>query len=215
MQEKSSLPPLPPLSVQALSDLQNIEDVVAEALEHLDDFLPSVTSMLHRHNSPKRIERVLRTCLVAHLDVQINYYSSLPQYRATWIPQIIGSSIGALLSMFPVFVDSEPYRGILNGTAAEYIKTRPLNLPKSKNHTTAAVNEQKALRDQYLANFPDEKIKLRDLCWAAGQHYREWRRWLSGQIKTGSTADLAFRRILSSGKRPLEFNKKPRPDGWE
>lgn len=75
--------------------------------------------------------------------------------------------------------------------------------------------DPKALRDSYLANFPDEKIRIRDLCWAAGQHYREWKRWLAGELKDGSTPDLAFRRILVSGKRPLEFNKKQRPDGWE
>jgi len=85
-----------------------------------------------------------------------------------------------------------------------------------KIEQTANVHpEPKALRDSYFANFPDEKIKLRDLCWAAGQHYREWKRWLAGKLKDGSTPDLAFRRILLSGKRPSEFNKKPRPHGWE
>jgi hypothetical protein len=71
------------------------------------------------------------------------------------------------------------------------------------------------LRDRYLANFPEERIIIRDVCWAAGQHYREWKRWLAGEFKDGSTPDLAFRRLLTSGKRPLEFNKKPRPNGWE
>jgi hypothetical protein len=75
--------------------------------------------------------------------------------------------------------------------------------------------DPKALRDSYLANFPEEKIKIRDLCWAAGQHYREWKRWLAGEMKDGSTADLAFRRVLTSGKRPDELAKKPRPHGWE
>ncbi len=75
--------------------------------------------------------------------------------------------------------------------------------------------DPKTLRDLYFANFPDEKIKIRDLCWAAGQHYREWKRWLAGKFKGGSTPDLAFRRILTSGKRPQELSKKPRPKGWE
>lgn len=75
--------------------------------------------------------------------------------------------------------------------------------------------DPRLLRDSYLANFPDEKIKIRDLCWAAGQHYREWKRWLAGELKDGSTPDLAFRRVLMSGKRPKELSKKPRPNGWE
>jgi len=75
--------------------------------------------------------------------------------------------------------------------------------------------DPKALRDRYLANFPDEKIKIRDLCWAVRQHRREWTRWLAEKLKDGSTPDLAFRRILTSGKRPREFDKTPRPKGWE
>jgi len=75
--------------------------------------------------------------------------------------------------------------------------------------------EPKALRDRYLAHFPEEKIKIRDICWAAGQHYREWKRWLAGELKDGSTPDLAFRRVLTSGKRPAELKKLPRPSKWE
>jgi len=75
--------------------------------------------------------------------------------------------------------------------------------------------EPRALRDRYLANFPEEKIKIRDICWAAAQHYREWKRWLAGQLKDGSTPDLAFRRVLTSGKKPTELKKQPRPPKWE
>jgi len=75
--------------------------------------------------------------------------------------------------------------------------------------------DPKTLRDSYVANFPNERIKIRDLCWAAGQHYREWKRWLAGELKPGSTPDLAFRRVLMSKKRPQELNKKPRPSNWE
>lgn len=71
------------------------------------------------------------------------------------------------------------------------------------------------LLESYFARFPDEKIKRLDLCWAAGQHYREWKRWIAGQVRDGSTADLAFRRILTSGKRPGEYKIKPRPPGWQ
>jgi hypothetical protein len=97
--------------------------------------------------------------------------------------------------------------------AITLIPTEPA--PSQPEIASPACLDPKALRDSYLANFPDEKIKIRDLCWAAGQHYREWKRWLAGELKDGSTPDLAFRRILLRGKRPLEFNKKPRPDGWE
>jgi hypothetical protein len=73
--------------------------------------------------------------------------------------------------------------------------------------------DRKALRDSYLAAFPD--AKFRDICWAAQQHYREWRRWLNGEIKDGLKPDRAFRRVLTSGKSPQQLVRKPRPPKWE
>jgi hypothetical protein len=113
--------------------------------------------------------------------------------------------------------------GLLSSTRRriELIPTAPsqeTEQPASQQAAEVQANDASditALRDAYLRNFPDEKIKIRDICWAAGQHYREWKRWLAGELKSGSTPDLAFRRILTSGKRPQEFNKKPRPNGWE
>jgi hypothetical protein len=78
---------------------------------------------------------------------------------------------------------------------------------------TAQPSDRKALRDSYLAAFPD--AKFRDICWAAQQHYREWRRWLNGEIKDGLKPDRAFRRVLISGKSPQELVRKPRPPKWE
>jgi hypothetical protein len=74
---------------------------------------------------------------------------------------------------------------------------------------------RKDLRLSYLAQFPNEKIKVLDICWAAGQRYSEWKRWLRNAVKDGSTPDIAFRGILSSDKRPREYKKQPRPDGWK
>jgi hypothetical protein len=93
---------------------------------------------------------------------------------------------------------------------------------KQSLHKTASIQvadpnsiNRRALFDSYIANFPEEKIKRLDICFAAGQHYRELRRWLKNQVKDGSMPDLAFRRILTSRKRPLEFNKKTRPPNWQ
>jgi hypothetical protein len=73
----------------------------------------------------------------------------------------------------------------------------------------------KELYRSYVALFPDEKIKIRDICWAASQYYREWTRWMGGQLKDGFTADRAFRRVLTSGKRPSEIRKQARPKNWK
>jgi hypothetical protein len=70
------------------------------------------------------------------------------------------------------------------------------------------------LKKRYLASF-DHKVKILDICWAAGQHYSEWKRWLRGALTPGSTPDSAFRAVLSSGMPPQEYKKKPRPNGWK
>jgi hypothetical protein len=49
-----------------------------------------------------------------------------------------------------------------------------------------AVPSPRELAETYFAKFPDERIIIRDLCWAAGQHYREWKRWVAGKAKAGA-----------------------------
>lgn len=72
----------------------------------------------------------------------------------------------------------------------------------------------RALWDFYLASFK-EKIMVLDICWAARQRYREWMRWIHGQLKPGCKPDRAFRAVLTSGKRPQEYRSEPRPKGWK
>jgi len=112
----------------------------------------------------------------------------------------------------------EDERGVFDGEIA-YWKSRLLDEQVANAQITVpaipAAPTPKELAGAYFANFPDERILIRDLCWAAGQHYREWKRWLAGQAKSGATADLAFRRALGTMKRPGEIKSKPRPAGWE
>ena len=79
--------------------------------------------------------------------------------------------------------------------------------------TATARPDPRILRDSFFARFPNEKIL--DVCWAAGQHYSEWKRWLRRAVKDGSAPDRAFRAILTSGKASREYRKQPRPDGWK
>jgi hypothetical protein len=71
----------------------------------------------------------------------------------------------------------------------------------------------KTLREAYFSRFATEKVL--DVCWAARQHYCEWKRWLRGAVKEGSMPDRAFRDILTSEKRPGEYRKQPRPAKWK
>jgi hypothetical protein len=74
-------------------------------------------------------------------------------------------------------------------------------------------SSRKTLKDSYLLQFPDARIL--DICWAAAQHYSEWKRWMRNAVKDGSAPDRAFRSILTSGKLPSEHRKVRRPDGWK
>jgi len=103
---------------------------------------------------------------------------------------------------------AEWHSRLLDATAEDMPESKPAS-PFPQPRTP------RELYDAYLAHFPEERIVIRDICWAAGQHYREWKRWLRGETKPGLTSDLAFRRFLTSLKRPREFKSKPRPDGWE
>jgi hypothetical protein len=73
--------------------------------------------------------------------------------------------------------------------------------------------DRKALRDSYRVAFPNEKIL--DICWAARQHYSEWKRWIRNAVKDGSAPDRGFRALLTSGKSCAQYRKQPRPEGWK
>jgi len=74
--------------------------------------------------------------------------------------------------------------------------------------------ERHKLFENYAAQFP-EKIVILDICWAAKQRYREWKRWLSGQLKDTSKANKAFHALLTSRQRPTEYRTEPRQKKWQ
>jgi hypothetical protein len=82
----------------------------------------------------------------------------------------------------------------------------------SKVETTDKQSDRKVLRTFYFQHFPEAKVL--DVCWAAGQHYTEWKRWLRYAVKAGSAPDRAFRAVLTSGKAPQQYRKQCRPNGW-
>lgn len=108
-------------------------------------------------------------------------------------------------------------------TEAKEPKRKPRRRKRKKALNAAgAKRSRKAMSDRYFAAFP-EKISVLDVCWAAKQPYREWRRWINAElnenrdairIKDGSKPDRAFRAILQSRKRPEAHRKEPRPPKW-
>jgi len=108
------------------------------------------------------------------------------------------------------------HRAVVEAVASTLNDGQDQKIP-TVDRTNSPPPTRAQLRETYFIGFSNEKIKVLDVCWAAEQHYREWKRWLQNPspIKDGSTADLAFRRILTSGKRPIEYRALARPNNWQ
>src|ERR1035438_8269143 len=83
----------------------------------------------------------------------------------------------------------------------------------SASTTEQKPSERKAILDAYRAACSRRGIM--DICWAAEQHYREWTRWLKGELKDGSKPDRAFRHVLTSNRDAREIRKVTRPKNWK
>ncbi|HEY6253855.1 MAG TPA: hypothetical protein VI685_28195 [Candidatus Angelobacter sp.] len=214
--KKQPPPLLPPLSFDALQQVNDIEDYARIALMTC--------------SNREQVRRVVGTTVISIFDIQVNCFAFLPDWQQEWMREIRHRSIDSVIEMCPFFAPGEEFRPELNRILQEHIE-RMLARVQAERAKRAAIRGEsqpaaterpatkpispRELMNSYLSKFPDEKIKILDICWAAGQHYREWKRWIKNQCKDDSTADVAFRRILSSGKRPLEFNKKHRPPKWQ
>ncbi|MGC2744645.1 MAG: hypothetical protein WA672_15830 [Candidatus Angelobacter sp.] len=205
MPNKSSQIFLPPMSHDLLEYVELCEE---SAHRNLSD------SFRRGSLDVGKATTILATFVVSVVDGQIANYSRLHNYDPHWTNEIVQSAIrsaegliGSISDRYEQFITPKLERIISEHLKAKAQKQKTPAIPSKITRTK--------LRDSYFANFPDETIKILDVCWAVSQHYREWKRWLKNELRDGSTPDLAFRKILTSGKRPLEFNKKPRPPKWQ
>ena len=200
------IPPLPPLSFSALQVIEHYETYASTALNrcYTGGFF----------NKTKAIT-ILRTCIISVFRAKLAYYSTLPNFHQQWIAEIESTTLLSASGMLSGYADDHERIQILlvlQRTIEDHLRDTS---QKPKTVSPEKPPSRRKLADLYFAQFPDENIRILDVCWAVGQHYREWKRWLKNEVKDGSTPDLAFRRLLTSGKKPLEFNKKPRPAKWQ
>jgi hypothetical protein len=186
--------------------------------------------MQQRFGSDERIKIVLECVaarckaylsLVTNLETQKAYtYGSLGRIFAASFCEFVGAPPEEIVSLSP---EMERKVGEIRSEIAHWQNEGFKRiLPKAKedpNKPADAVPHQtapsrKMLVDAYFA-MAGEKIKKVDMCWAAGQRYREFKRWISGESKDGSKPDIAFRAILTSGKRPAAYRKEARPSKWQ
>jgi hypothetical protein len=193
---------LPPLSVGALNDIEKAERFIRGTADE-------------GYASIDKWSRILRTTAVNVFVVQLTHYVNTPGYNSQWVPAVIEETVSILLEALDrtslEHLAKNRLRREIRGTLNQYYKQ--LITPKAS--VPKAPSSPKELRDYYLALFPAEKIKILDICWAAGQHYSEWKRWLKGEMKESSLPDRSIRALLTSGQKPLDYRKAPRPDGWK
>lgn len=207
MPKKKRVPSLPPLLSSTLAELDRIERPSSSALQ-------SCVNQFGVLVNEEKAKRTLRTCVVEVFEIQLRHYESLQSYKQEWVHEIARGTIEAVLGLVPTFVNREMFRSEVTRTLQEHWSQRQQKT-NSVVQEKAKRADRKKLRDVYFTHFQSEPIKILDVCWAAGQHYREWKRWLNYELKDGSTPDLAFRKILTSFKKPRDFNKKPRPAKWQ
>lgn len=212
--KKKPPPTLPPLSLEALQQINKVEDYARIAL---------MTS-----TKREQVRRIVGTSVISIFNIHFGFYAFLPDFQQDWIREIRDQSIDSIIEMCPVFAPGEKFRPELHRIVQEHMHRvlvsvraekakrdalRGINQPTTNSAATKPVSPRD-LKNSYLSKFT-EKIKILDICWAARQRYSEWKRWLRGAIKDGSTPDRAFRAILSSGKSPSEYRKERRPPGWK
>src|SRR5215467_229103 len=104
--------PLPPLSLQALDRVEKIERAVKLLLQDCANTFGNLVN-------PEKASRITRSCLIECLDVQLDYYRSLPNYRSSWNARVVGNTIDSFVALFPLFTSGEPFRPELIQTAAD------------------------------------------------------------------------------------------------
>ena len=90
MRKKQSFLPVPPLSLRALEDVENIEELARLSLHRCYDS--------GYYNAEKAL-RILRTCVIEALDIQIAYYEALSNYRLEWIREIREKTIETIVGL--------------------------------------------------------------------------------------------------------------------
>lgn len=124
MRKKSAITPLPPLSLDALRDVETIEEFAQRALKRSDSS--------SRFNFAKALE-ALRTCVVSVFDTKTAYYRSLANFREEWITDIGAATISSALGLIPDMVRDEDIRemeGKLCDTLNEHLKAETSAQPK-------------------------------------------------------------------------------------
>ena len=214
--------PLAPLSPAALRGVMRIKAVAIRDLKKCN--YPGSKYLDH-----DRALEVMRTHALEELAIRLDFYIALRELPDDWADTIAKQLIHSAISWFPinefylrtpenqlVLEQASQFFEAIDRTVQHHLITRLTAYveagklaPISTAKAASQPESRKALVAAYRATFPD--IKIADIIWAAQQTRREWTRWISGDAKDGLKPDRAFRLVLTSGKKPEEIRRQPRP----
>lgn len=125
-------PLIPPLSLEVLEVVENIERYARSALRACDDTF--------KFNADKA-SNILRTCVIEVFDLQIAYYSSVKNFTENWVPHVGHTIIGSAMGLITASLRDETYDWL------EQILYETLN---------AHLEERKALKKKSAAKPPQK-----------------------------------------------------------
>lgn len=164
--------------------------------------------------------RHVKPFAVAVFNWQLNYYGTLPEFNPDWSMAILEETTTIIMNAIPrgtqslLPADKTRIKNEIQKTLANHVLAIQSKRRKAVDDALAIkTSTPKQLRERYFALFPGTVVL--DICWAASQHYSEWKRWLREALKPDSVPDRAFRAILTSGKKPSDYRNMPRTRGWK
>jgi hypothetical protein len=208
---------LPPLPLQVLGEVENIEEMAQTRL--------SFCWSTHGLNIPKAI-RILSSCVVQVFDAQARYYVSLPDCSERWLELLESNTravaIGFCSAKGLTGLASQEYeqidyelRGALTGPFQKWLE----NLLQVKS--SAVIQQASEGEPQHEVSLPAEvarrKKQLEDYKTATGQpsnrsiytaknsgvHKPEFYAYLSGELPETSQMFKNFERFLRDKKKPI------------
>ncbi|MFZ0771240.1 MAG: hypothetical protein WCA49_07655 [Candidatus Sulfotelmatobacter sp.] len=199
-------PPLPPLSLKVLGEVEDVEEYARLSLHRCGDT---------RYFNAEKAVRILRTCVVESLDVQIEHYKSLPSYHPEWIRDVTEKTIESVVGLVGIsgaehwdFFQAEVRQTVKEHLAA---KARAVRIapkatgspaPPSKTVTTNPKEITLSNRERiekFILKMADSGTKItRKKIWltAGYRDATEFERFQRGS-SGNRAANAAFNRILS------------------
>lgn len=199
-------PPLPPLSFEALSKVEDIEEYARLSLHRCGD---------SRYFNAEKAVRILRTCVVEALDIQIEHYEALPTYHPEWIRDVTEKTIESVVGLVGIggaehwdFFQAEVRQTVSEHLAAKAraakIAPTATASPALPGKTVATNPKEITLSnrehiEKFILKMADSGTKItRKKIWltAGYRDATEFERFQRGS-SSNRAANAAFNRILS------------------